>query len=60
MEMVDRQTATADASESLLQAKYRKAMMEAMGELGQLWHGEIRSQIPECFLDKNANWLLRQ
>jgi len=60
MEMVDRQSATAEASGSLLQAEYRKVMTEAMGELGQLWHGEIRSQIPECFLDQNANWLLRQ
>ena len=60
MEMVDRQSATADASGSLLQAEYRKVMTEAMGELGQLWHGEIRSQIPECFLDQNADWLLRQ
>ena len=60
MEMVDRQSATADASGSLLQAEYRKVMTEAMGELGQLWHGEISSQIPECFLDQNADWLLRQ
>ena len=60
LEMVDRQSATADASESLLQAKYRKVMTEAMGELGQVWHGEIKSQIPECFLDQNADWLLRR
>jgi hypothetical protein len=60
METVDRQSANADASGSLLQAEYRKVMTEAMGELGQLWHGEIRSQIPECFLDQNADWLLRQ
>lgn len=60
MEMMDRLAATADASESLLQAEYRKVMMDAMGELGHLWHGEVRSQIPECFLDQNADWLLRQ
>jgi hypothetical protein len=60
MEMVDRQSATAGASGSLLQSKYRKVMTEAMGELGQLWHGEIRSQISECFLDQNADWLLRE
>jgi hypothetical protein len=59
MEMVDRQSATADASGSLLQAEYRKVMMDAMGELGHLWHGDVRSQIPECFLDQNADWLLR-
>ena len=60
MEMMDRLAATGGASESLLQAEYRKVMMEAMGELGHLWHGEVRSQIPECFLDQNADWLLRQ
>ena len=60
MEMMDRLTATGGASESLLQAEYRKVMMEAMGDLGHLWHGEVRSQIPECFLDQNADWLLRQ
>ena len=60
MEMMDRLAATGGASESLLQAEYRKVMMEAMGDLGHLWHGEVRSQIPECFLDQNADWLLRQ
>ena len=60
MEMMDRLAATADASGSLLQAEYRKVMMDAMGELGHLWHGDVRSQIPECFLDQNADWLLRQ
>jgi putative glycosyltransferase (TIGR04372 family) len=60
MEMMDRLAATGGASESLLQAEYRKVMMEAMGDLGHLWHGEVRSQIPEFFLDQNADWLLRQ
>lgn len=60
MEMVDQQSTIADASGSLLQAEYRKVMMDAMGELGHLWHGDVRSQIPECFLDQNADWLLRQ
>ena len=60
MEMMDRLAAIGGASESLLQAEYRKVMMEAMGDLGHLWHGEVRSQIPEFFLDQNADWLLRQ
>jgi putative glycosyltransferase (TIGR04372 family) len=59
IEMLDRALTTTDVPISLMQRKYRKTMEDAMGELGQKWHGEIRSQIPEGFLEQNADWLLR-
>jgi len=40
------------------QSQYRSKMTEAMGDLGEKWHGEIRSRISEPFLTKNAEWFL--
>ena len=42
----------------LIQTRYREQFKYAMGDLGVKWHGQIRSQMSQNFLDTNGEWFL--
>jgi putative glycosyltransferase (TIGR04372 family) len=44
--------------ETETQTRYRAIMQSAMGELGESWHGKVRSSISEVFLRNNKDWFL--
>ena len=57
-EMVEKYVVDKAGNVSPLQGDYQRVMTEAMGPLGEQWHGEIRSQISGGFLQRNAQWFL--
>ena len=60
----DGTSAAADAFTKLglplseLQKRSQAALQDAMGELGESWHGEVNALIPNSFLEQNKNWFL--
>ena len=40
------------------QSNYRSTMTDAMGELGEKWHGQIKSRLSIPFLMKHGGWFL--
>ena len=42
----------------LIQTRYKEQFKYAMGDLGVKWHGQIRSQMIQNFLDNNGDWFL--
>ena len=40
------------------QINYQTQMADAMGDLGRLWHGPVRSRLAPKFLEDNSRWFL--
>jgi putative glycosyltransferase (TIGR04372 family) len=47
-----------DAPTNPQQLLYQNRFASAMGELGEEWHGPIRSHLAESFLEANGKWFL--
>ena len=45
-------------AQRLIQTKYAEQFASAMGDLGEKWHGRIRSHLCQSFLDVNGDWFL--
>ena len=58
IELLDRMNSDQMFSLSELQKRSQAALQDAMGELGESWHGEVNALIPNSFLEQNKNWFL--
>ena len=58
IELLDRMNSDQMFSLSELQKRSQAALQNAMGELGESWHGKVNALIPSSFLEQNKNWFL--
>jgi len=58
LELLDRLNSEQVFSPSELQKQSQAALQNAMGDLGESWHGAVRALIPISFLEQNKNWFL--
>jgi putative glycosyltransferase (TIGR04372 family) len=58
IELLDRLNSEQVFLPSELQNQSQAALQNAMGDLGESWHGEVKALIPNSFLEQNKNWFL--
>ena len=58
IELLDRLNSEQIFSPSELQKRSQAALQNAMGDLGESWHGTVKAHIPNSFLEKNEAWFL--
>lgn len=58
VELLDRLNSEEVFSPSELQKQSQDALQNAMGDLGEYWHGEVNALIPSSFLEQNKHWFL--
>jgi len=58
IELLDRLNSEQVFLPSELQNQSQAALQNAMGDLGESWHGEVNALIPNSFLEQNKNWFL--
>ena len=58
IELLDRLNSEQTFSPSELQKKSQAALQNAMGDLGESWHGTVKAHIPNSFLEENESWFL--